>query len=143
MELLSSSHFQPKSEPWVLREMFMTKNLLVIGAPPDSAWVQALRQGLRPPINLDVIQLHEAEEGTDGEGYDLILLDYSAAGDAFRVLSRLRQLRPSTPIVVVSASPTWQQAREVFAAGATDYISKTLDLEELQAAFEGFFQRFS
>jgi DNA-binding response OmpR family regulator len=143
MEQLSSSHFQPKSEPWVLREKQMTKKLLLIGSHPDSMWVAALRQALQPLTQLDVALAREAGERLQQKVYDLIVLDYSAMGNALETLSEFRQREPATPIIVVSASPTWQQAKEVLSAGAADYMPKSLDVEELGAAFKEILSRLT
>lgn len=143
MEQLSSSHFQPKSEPWVLRETQMTKRLLLIGSHPDSIWVAALRQALGPEARLDVAAAHESAGRLRKNVYDMIVLDYSAAADGPETLSELRRLKPAPPILVVSASPTWQQAKEVLLAGAADYMPKSLDVDELSAAFREILARLA
>ncbi|MGA9349744.1 MAG: response regulator [Anaerolineae bacterium] len=68
--------------------------------------------------------------------YDLVIVDASAVGDVLSLVSRLRAQQPQTRIVVVTASPTWQRAREALRAGAADYIRKSLDGEELRSKIQ-------
>lgn len=143
MEQLSLSHFPPKSEPLVLGKKQMTKKLLLIGSHPNSMWVGALRQALQPLAQIDVALAREARERLKRGIYDMIVLDYSATENALETLSEFRRLEPATPILVVSASPTWQQAKEVLSTGAADYMPKSLDVEELGAAFEDILARLT
>jgi DNA-binding response OmpR family regulator len=142
MEQLSSSHCQPEPEPWIfVPPTPMIKNLLLIGSLPDSLWVEALRGGLESAADLNVVPGDKARERLAERAYDLIILDYSAEGVALQTLRELRQLRPDTPVLVVSASPTWQQAREVFAAGGIDYVPKSLNAKALRELMEEILSR--
>jgi DNA-binding NarL/FixJ family response regulator len=46
-------------------------------------------------------------------------------------VARIRTQRRDARIVVVTDSPTWSRSREAFEAGATDYIRKLLDKEDI------------
>jgi GAF domain-containing protein/anti-sigma regulatory factor (Ser/Thr protein kinase) len=52
------------------------------------------------------------------------------------VLAEVRSHFPRCPIVVSTGSPTWQEARAAFEAGATDYLSKSLSRDEIQETFQ-------
>ena len=49
----------------------------------------------------------------------------------------------NVPIVVASASPNWEQARDVFHAGATDYIRRTTDIQSLVRLLKNYAGRAS
>lgn len=142
MEQLSSSHYLLEPESWILdTQTQMTKNLLLIGSLPNSLWVKALRKGLESVADLEVVTDGGARERMAENVYDLLILDYSAAGIALQTLRELRLSRPDTPILVVSASPTWQEAREVFASGGIDYVPKSLDTKALRELMEEILSR--
>lgn len=64
--------------------------------------------------------------------YDLALVDSSTIREAPRTVAALRSSAVAQTIIVVTAAPGWQQAREVFMAGAHDYQFKTYEVAELQ-----------
>lgn len=142
MEQLSSLRYPSELEPWMLdTRTQMTKNLLLVGTPPDSLWAAALRDWLGSVADLHIVPADEARARLAETVYDTVILDYSADGVAPETLRELRQLRPDTPILVVSASPTWQQAREVLAAGGIDYVPKSLDADALRELMEEILSR--
>ncbi len=57
--------------------------------------------------------------------WDLIVLDISMPGmSGLEVLKELRQLRPQTPVLILSAHPEEQYALRVLKAGAAGYMNK-------------------
>ena len=70
-----------------------------------------------------------------GQPYALVVLDVWATPDIADSISSIRQLQPNARIVVASAGPTWELAREAYDAGAVDFIVKPLDMQELRAMF--------
>ncbi|HKC26104.1 MAG TPA: sigma-54 dependent transcriptional regulator [Thermoanaerobaculia bacterium] len=64
---------------------------------------------------------------------DLVLTDLKMPdGSGFDVLSRSRELSPSTPVVMITAFTSTKTAIEALKQGAYDYISKPFDIEELK-----------
>jgi len=58
---------------------------------------------------------------------DLVLLDLGIPGDdGMNVLRRLKAMRPSTPVIIVSGRTHISAAIEAFKAGAWDYIAKPI-----------------
>jgi DNA-binding NtrC family response regulator len=115
----------------------MARNLLVISNDPASAWLQSVSDALRSLGELHVASEQEAAAQIKVKGYDLMVLDATAiGGDIAAVVARLHQEGPDVPIVVATTSPTWQRAREVFRAGASDYIRKSLDGEKTLASLQ-------
>jgi two-component system, NtrC family, response regulator AtoC len=63
---------------------------------------------------------------------DIVLLDYRLPGlDGLATLREIRQLAPQAAVVMLTAHGTVKTAVEAMRAGAFDYLTKPVDLEEL------------
>jgi len=68
---------------------------------------------------------------------DLVLLDLRLPKmDGFEVLKRLKEARPSLPVVVITAFDDMETAIEAIRLGAMDHLGKPLDLDELGEVLE-------
>lgn len=84
---------------------------------------------------------HRVIESEDGESalrllsrssFDLVLLDFKMPGmDGLEVLREARRLNPEIDAVILTAFGTIETAVAAMKAGARDYITKPIDLEEL------------
>jgi DNA-binding NtrC family response regulator len=120
----------------------MARNLLVISNDPDSVWLEIVGDALQSLGELQVVSEQEASMQIKVKDYDLMILDATAiSGDIATLVARLHKERPNVPIVVATTSPTWQRARQVFRAGASDYIRKSLDRERILASLREVFER--
>ena len=71
------------------------------------------------------------------EGPHLILLDIILPEmDGIAVLKRIRELDTTIPIIMLTATRTVKTAVEAMKLGATDYLSKPFDIEELKLVIE-------
>ncbi|MFC3848494.1 copper response regulator transcription factor CrdR [Helicobacter baculiformis] len=71
------------------------------------------------------------------KSFDLLVLDVQLPGSAnFEVLQVVRELKIQTPVVVISVFSDIVSLRKAFSIGASDYLKKPFDLEELQVRIE-------
>lgn len=114
---------------------------LLINGSKDIYWSKALSKTLD---SLGVLQI-----GTESDAlklvelltYDLIFIDSAAVRDVPSLVSTIRSRYPCARLLVVTASPTWRRARDVFEAGAVDYIRKPFEREEIISAVQRALQK--
>ena len=71
------------------------------------------------------------KEILDGH-FDLILLDYKMPGmNGIEVLKKIKDINPEIDVVMMTAYGTIETAVDAMKAGAVDYITKPIDLDEL------------
>ncbi|HKS83612.1 MAG TPA: sigma-54 dependent transcriptional regulator [Candidatus Acidoferrales bacterium] len=98
----------------------------------------AARYGMKRALegSCRVVEAGSAEEaraGIESARPDAILLDLIMPGeDGLTFLKRLREAGDDTPVLIVTALDTAKTAVEALHAGATDYIVKGFDIEELR-----------
>ncbi|MFI5395084.1 MAG: sigma-54-dependent transcriptional regulator [Candidatus Binatia bacterium] len=74
-----------------------------------------------------------ALESLTRDRFDLALVDIKMPGlDGLELLSKVREARLTTPIVIITAQNTMVNAIEAMKRGAYDYITKPFDIEEVR-----------
>ena len=111
---------------------------------------QRLREGL---VDLLSAADHEVTAVGDGRSalevgmadpFDLVLLDLLLPQvDGIEVCRRLRQARPTLPILMLTARGAEDDKVAGFAAGADDYVTKPFGVRELLARIDAFGRRAS
>jgi len=91
----------------------------------------------------DGYEVFSAHDGATGLGLvdqndaDVVLTDLRMPGmDGLELLKRLKQSRPQTMVVLMTAYGTVKNAVRAMKSGAEDYLSKPLDVEELEVVLE-------
>lgn len=112
----------------------MMKIFLATGNDLDSEWLEVLGKTLAPFGKLEITPSAEIRMRKN-KRYNLIIVDAIDSGEMIKLVSDLHKESPQVPIVVVTASPTWQRARKFFLAGAIDYVRKSLIADELLKIF--------
>ncbi len=65
---------------------------------------------------------------------DIVLTDFSMPGwDGMQVLQQMKELNPEIDVVVMTAFGTIESAVNLMKAGAFDYLTKPIDLDELES----------
>jgi len=109
---------------------------------------QSQREQYRDFLRLDG---HTVAEAADGETairmvisdhFDLVLLDYKMPGmDGLQVLDEIKRINSEIDVIVITAYGTIETAVEAMKKGAIDYITKPVDLDELQIQVERLAER--
>ena len=85
-----------------------------------------------------VIEAGTAAGGMEqAAGADLALLDYKLPdGDGLTVLRRIKETAPDTPVILMTAFSTVENAVDAMRHGAYDYLNKPFDLDEVVLCVE-------
>jgi DNA-binding NtrC family response regulator len=115
------------------------RNLDILVVEDGRSQRELLRDFLRDEGN----RVSEAEDGTIAlekvkTGYfDLLLVDYKMPGmDGIQLIEAVKALNPEIDIIMMTAYGTIEAAVRAMKAGAADYITKPVDLEELLIQIE-------
>jgi len=83
----------------------------------------------------------EADDGTtavaavENHFYDAVLMDVRMARmDGREAFTRIQQIRPALPVIIMTAYSSVEDAVEVIQQGAHDYLTKPLDFDRLRLA---------
>ncbi|MBE6910817.1 MAG: transporter substrate-binding domain-containing protein [Ruminococcaceae bacterium] len=93
----------------------------------------------RTEIRIDAVESgEECLERFGAEDYDIVVLDYRMPGmDGIETLARLGELYPEkrarTPVICLTASAVTGVREKMLAAGFTDYVTKPVDIERMEA----------
>jgi two-component system response regulator HydG len=98
---------------------------------------------LRTVLKAEGYQVAEAADGTEAvraveqEPFDLILLDIRMTTmDGIEALTEIRKKTPLVPVLIMTAYASVKTAVEALKAGAFEYLTKPLDIEELKILIE-------
>ena len=109
--------------------------LMVVDDEPSQ---RKLIGGFFASFGFTIIEASSAEvmlEAIAEQPPDMILLDVRLPEmSGIEALPKVRELLPSTPVVLITAYADVRQAVAAVKSGADDYLSKPIDLEELKVA---------
>jgi DNA-binding NtrC family response regulator len=118
------------------------KQMIVITNYPDSSWLKTVVEALAFVAQVEAVAEQEVWTAVQKTPYDLILIDTSNInGDVVTLVKEVHQFLPTLPIVVFTTSPTWRRARELFLAGATDYVRRSLEKETILSVCQEAWER--
>jgi two-component system NtrC family response regulator/two-component system response regulator HydG len=88
----------------------------------------------------EVTRANDARSGlllVEKEDPDVVLTDLRMPGmDGLDLLARIKQVRPSTLVVLMTAYGTVKTAVKAMKLGAEDYLGKPIDVEELEVVLQ-------
>jgi DNA-binding response OmpR family regulator len=117
----------------------MKSKFLLVGYESEEPWFQLLSEAIASWGTLDVVSETKAIVCTEQKHYRLVIVDATAVNEVPPLITRIRAQCPGTKFVVITASPSWQQARMMFQAGSLDYIHKSMTFHELYTIFAAIF----
>ena len=98
---------------------------------------------LRAVLSEDGYAITEAADGTEAvravekDAFDVVLLDIRmTVMDGIEALTEIRKISPLVPVLIMTAFASVKTAVEALKAGAFDYLTKPLDIEELKILIE-------
>jgi DNA-binding response OmpR family regulator len=116
----------------------------ILAVEDEPAILRLLERGLRAAGH----RVMTADNGEDGlalasdEAVDLVLLDISLPRlDGRQVLARIRDRRPSLPVLMLTARDDLESKVRSLDAGADDYLTKPFAFEELLARIRALTRR--
>src|SRR3954464_3230468 len=108
----------------------------------------AIRRGVGDALRASGYDVVEAADGVRGldeasrAGVDLVLLDLLLPRrDGLEVLTELRKVRPSLPVIILTARGTEDDRVRGLKMGADDYVVKPFSARELLARVEAVLRR--
>ncbi|HVP30621.1 MAG TPA: sigma-54 dependent transcriptional regulator [Myxococcota bacterium] len=122
----------------------MMKPRSVLVVDDDAAMREMLislleEQGLRAVAACDA---DEALECLRNEEFAAVLSDIRMPGKSgIEMVGELRELRPDTPVILMTAFGTLDSAVEAMRAGAFDYVTKPFKRDEVMVVLERAFER--
>lgn len=108
----------------------------------------AIRRGIVDALAFAGYQAIEARDGHVGMAaalaadLDLVILDVVLPGpDGFEILTRVRQMRPTLPVIMLTARGDESDRVRGLGEGADDYVVKPFSVKELIARVEAVLRR--
>src|SRR5437016_9293981 len=108
----------------------------------------AIRRGVVDALRATGYQVTEAADGAKGleeavrQGVDLVLLDLLLPKrDGLDVLAEIRKVRPTLPVIVLTARGSEEDRVRGLKMGADDYVIKPFSARELLARVEAVLRR--
>jgi two-component system NtrC family response regulator/two-component system response regulator HydG len=93
----------------------------------------------------DVARAHDARGGLlllEKHDPDVVLTDLRMPGmDGLDLLAKVKEIRPETMVIVMTAFGTVKTAVKAMKLGAEDYLSKPIDVEELEVVLQKALER--
>lgn len=115
----------------------MSKRILIVDDEKNMRWV------LGQALSGEGFDVAEAADGKQAlaaiaeQEPDIMVLDHRMpAPDGMEVLRRIRSKDMTFPVIMLTAHGNVAQAVEAMKAGASEYLTKPFDLEELKLAIE-------
>lgn len=106
----------------------MPINVLVVGEDGRTTFAVRLLRALPPGSTARFAP----PTLTPKEKFDLVIVDATAVERFVDTINELRKIYPEAIFLGVSLSLTWGRVRDAFRAGVRDYVSKSIEEQELR-----------
>ena len=109
---------------------------------------KSMREVLRILLEEEGYEITAASNGLEGMEYlrddifDLVVTDIKMPkADGFEVLKKVKELSPSTIVIMITAFGTTESTIEAMKLGAYDYIHKPFKIDEIRLIIQKAFER--
>jgi two-component system response regulator PilR (NtrC family) len=109
---------------------------------------KSMREVLKILLEEEGYEITAASNGLEGMGYlrddifDLVVTDIKMPkADGFEVLKKVKELSPSTIVIMITAFGTTESTIEAMKLGAYDYIHKPFKIDEIRLIIQKAFER--
>ena len=104
-------------------------NLSLLVVSPDKAWTEFVVQ----VVSGFTLQTTDDLACLPKNNFDVIVLDASLTTQVAQAVKQIldQDQYEQGKVIVVAADPSWQEARAVLLAGASDYVSKSYHKSDL------------
>jgi len=110
----------------------MRKKLLIVDDEKNT------RDGLKWALEAKALDIHLAADGKEAwerlqkDDYDIVISDIKMPGlDGMELLRRVKERSPQTDVVMLTGHGTIESARDAIKMGASNYLTKPVDLDEI------------
>ena len=111
----------------------MSEKVLLVDDEEDFLEVMSERMQARGMQVETCTSAEEAIEKLKSEAFDAIILDFMMPGiDGMQALKDIKARSPEAQIILLTGHATVEKGVEAMKAGATDFMEKPADLEELE-----------
>jgi len=124
----------------------MTNRLTILTIEDDAA----IRRGIVDALDFSGYNVIESADGVSGQRqaieceYHLLLLDLGLPGvPGMDILRAVRKLRPTQPVIILTAKGEESDRVQGLREGADDYVVKPFSVKELMARVESLLRRSS
>jgi len=119
-------------------------NVLVVDDEPLICWALKRRFSGRHMSVHTVGNCVEALGELRGKTYGLVLLDiHLPDGNGLDLLKEIKEISPGTKVIVISADGTEQNRQRAFSGGASQFIEKPFNINDLGRVMESSFGEYS
>ncbi len=108
-----------------------------------------IRESLEVLLSLEGYSIKTASDGEQGlrmlemESFDLVLLDLALPGQSgLDLLPQIKERKPETPVIMITAYGTVENVVEAIRAGAENFVQKPWDNEKLLADIRSAVARY-
>ena len=126
----------------IARQTPVSRAILVVDDDPS---ILDMTEDLLTEAGFEVTKCGSGEEAlalADERDWDVVLSDLQMPGvDGLDLLAGMRERRPDTPVILMTAFGTIQTAVSAMRGGALDFVTKPFQAEELLVSLERAFER--
>ncbi len=112
----------------------MTKlpiHLLLVDVTKNARFRNVILETIACAEDLKVVSVQEAKEHLCFLNYQVVILNEASNQDLLSMANLIKRDNPDIKVIFANDSPEWQQMRNAFRVGASDYISTSISSDEL------------